>query len=100
MTKFRGAFGGNMLPSRSASSLELARGILSERLADRLGLTQFEAVHTDFEYRAAFLHDKAAPGPRRAREIHVVRVVSDAADGFDRDRSRQFGRLAFVELIH
>src|SRR5882724_9731575 len=37
---------GNMLPSRNASSLELARGILSERLADRLGLTQLEAVHT------------------------------------------------------
>jgi hypothetical protein len=52
----------NMLPSGSASSLELARGILSERLAYRLGLTQFEAVHADFEHRAAFLYSDAAPG--------------------------------------
>src|SRR5439155_20042296 len=79
-----------------SQSLKLARGILSERLADRLGLTQFEAVHADFEHRAAFLHHDAAPGPRRAREIHVERVVSDAGDRFGRD---YLARLSSVELV-
>src|SRR6185436_1855110 len=87
----------NMFPPAGASILELARGILSERFADRLGLTQFEAVHADFEHRAALLHDEAAPGPRRAREKHVERVVSDAGDGFGRD---YLARLPSVELVN
>src|SRR5215467_10738055 len=72
---------------------------LAERLRDHLCLVEVQSVHADLERGAAFLDYQTQAGPRRVAEIHVIRVVADAADRFHCDAGH-CRRFAGVEAFY
>src|ERR1700722_12142185 len=78
---------------------KLAGHVLRDRLGDRLGLIEVEAVEADLEYRASLPDHQAAARSVLPGEVDIERLVSNTADRLCR-HARELSGLAGVELVY